>query len=183
MADLQDGFVMAIIPTPAGLEMVTPYDLHIHHRITSSLVISPSMLKQFASKASAHVQYKYALEALPPAYLEAWRTLNGRPMQRWIDPRVDLSQPQQLPLASTPPWVLPRMTGTRSSLFQICLVIDIISGTFILFFLLNYMTRFRRSRRANILIVGHGLLLGKWLPCRSIYELRTRCHCHGSHLL
>ncbi|CAN0312071.1 unnamed protein product, partial [Hapterophycus canaliculatus] len=51
------------------------------------LVLDPDMLLQLAKKSSENRQVP---PSPPHSHVDAWKSINGRPFARWIDPFVDV---------------------------------------------------------------------------------------------
>ncbi len=54
----------------------------------------PDMLVQFAHRVADHYQRTFGVEARPQVYADVHMSLNGRPLQRLIDPKIDLASRQ-----------------------------------------------------------------------------------------
>lgn len=89
-------------PARSDMTMVDPTDV-LQSWQYSKMAIRPEMIRQFAH----HLADRWAEEGIADVEVYAWTTasLNGRPGQRLVDPRVDLAaEPVSL---GTPSWVLP----------------------------------------------------------------------------
>ncbi|CAM9483537.1 unnamed protein product [Ectocarpus fasciculatus] len=81
----------------AGVQFIRLYGLPLTAQQVLRLVLDPDMLLQFAKKtaeinaAAGHGQQQRGKPPRPtPSHVDAWKSINGRPFTRWIDPSVDV---------------------------------------------------------------------------------------------
>ncbi|WP_425479232.1 hypothetical protein [Hoeflea halophila] len=83
--------------------IVDPAD-HLSHRQARMMLVRPDMIYQFAHYLKADREKAGYTSIAVQA--DIWKSLNGRPMQRYIDPDVDLITAPFSPIGSNS-WVLP----------------------------------------------------------------------------
>jgi hypothetical protein len=83
----------------------TPYQ-------TAMMSPQPDMVLEAARVVAADYRARGVVE--PAVYVDAFASLNGRPMQRLIDPRVDLAR--ELDGLANKPWILPMHPQTETLL-------------------------------------------------------------------
>ncbi|CAM9305075.1 unnamed protein product [Ectocarpus sp. 13 AM-2016] len=85
----------------AGVQTIRLYGAPLTAQQVLRLVLDPDMLLQFAKKtaeinaAAGHGHQQKGKPQLPAAsHVDAWKSINGRPFTRWIDPSVDVWDPR-----------------------------------------------------------------------------------------
>ncbi|HEY6080342.1 MAG TPA: HTTM domain-containing protein, partial [Polyangiaceae bacterium] len=97
-------------PSTGRFFAASPLDYFTRYQ-TKMMAPQPDMVQQAASLIAADFRARGVIE--PQVYVDAFASLNGRPMQRLIDPRVDLAQ--QVDSLSNKSWILPMKTAPEST--------------------------------------------------------------------
>ena len=100
------GYVEFVVRDPAtGRQWPVRARDYLTERQEKMMAQDPFMVRALAR----HVAADLAARGFPGVEVraDAFATLNGRPLQRFIDPRVDLAGPE------TAEWLLPRVTGDQ----------------------------------------------------------------------
>lgn len=90
MAREKNGSVTYVVRTPDGLTQHVSPRKYLTRTQQRELATQPDLILQLAH----HIAADYEQRGIPGVrvYADAWASMNGRPMSRLIDPRVDLTQ-------------------------------------------------------------------------------------------
>ena len=124
MGDTTDGWLAVTVElagrpgrTLTPTSVAPPGEVTLPEHSIPLLLASPTMLSQFAAAVAARECERAGLAASPAlaerggacaprVTVDAWKGVNGRPFQRWVDPAHDFGG--RAPLAP-PQWMLPRV--------------------------------------------------------------------------
>jgi len=85
--------------------------------VREQLKQDPLMIQDFSHSFAVPFSRSLGLSPNISVFVEAWRSLNGRPFQRWIDPNADLLLHSVYPWQTSIPWLLPRLKDVNSMEF------------------------------------------------------------------
>ena len=94
-----------LVVTPGGRALTVAPREHLDAVQTYLVLTKPEMLLHFAHALAAH--HARLGHGEVRVYADVWKSVNGKPFQRFVDPRVDLASVEGMRWLGDEPWLLP----------------------------------------------------------------------------
>ena len=94
-----------LVVTPGGRALMVAPREHLDAVQAYHVLTKPEMLLHFAHALAAH--HARLGHGEVRVYADIWKSVNGKPFQRFVDPRVDLASVEGMRWLGDEPWLLP----------------------------------------------------------------------------